>query len=163
MCTSHYSSPRGFTQAQCAIPSRVCGHPVPSSALLITGMFRAFYLTQTRPRASGPSQSFTTWNSSHIMHIFFKKRFKETRDEVRGVGRARGGYGNVITIGSAEILVGGRDGSRGRESQSIFFFSLVVNSLLMSTLCCLLNSFSLSKVVKNTGGASTPLAYQKLK
>lgn len=137
---------------------------MPSSALLITGMFRAFYLTQTRPRASGPSRSFTTWNSSHIIRIKKKKkRFKETRDEVRGVGRARGGYGNVITIGSAEILVGGRDGSRGRESQSIFFPSLVVNSLLMSTLSCLLNSFSPSKVVKNTGSTSTPLAYQKLK
>lgn len=74
MCTNHYRSPRGFTQARCVIPSRVWDQPVPSSALLITGMFRAFYLTQTRPRASGPSRSFTTWNSSHIIRIKKKKK-----------------------------------------------------------------------------------------
>lgn len=142
----HYSSPSGFSQARCAIPSRGCDHPMPSSALLITGMFRALYLTQTRPKASGPSQSFTTWNSqqniSHNTHLKKKKnkRFKETRDEVRGVGRARGGYGNVITIGSAEILVGGDEGNEGwkqrpRVPKHFFFlpcckFSSHVHTLL---------------------------------
>lgn len=122
MCTRHYRDPRGFTQAWCVLLSPVCDHPTPGSVVLITRNFLALLANTSLPEGSWLPPPFTSWNSQqNISHNIVKKRFKETWDEVRGVGRAVrvGGkrYGNVITIGSAEIPVGGDEESEGGKER----------------------------------------------
>lgn len=71
---------------------------MPGSVVLITKNLLA---NTNLPEGSWPAQSFTTWNSlQNISHNILKKRFKETWDEVRGVGMAL-----RVRVGGARDMV----------------------------------------------------------